>query len=248
MIQKIQPRVDKFCVLSSSAELILCAEYHFVYAPGGSKTLGIRLGLWIGKNEQCLIETLIHDFLMVSTINGFSLLRDSVWVVSTTTKLTWYSLGIRHRWVFKILKLSWWGFKCSAPVLLGKVRTSRKSRFGFNFHRWLKRKRWRRCVWGPRFDVGVTWPCGTRMLALSMSPQVNFPLKSFVAKTARKRLVSSVFAHVRDEVGWLWKGFWTNYTLVWLLSWKERKETWNFLNVLITLNSNATAIIAVVFE
>ena len=56
------------------------------------------------------------------------------------------------------------------------------------------------------------------MLAVPVSPQVNFPLESFLTETAGEGLVAGVFSHVGDQVAALGERFGANYALVWLLS------------------------------
>ena len=56
------------------------------------------------------------------------------------------------------------------------------------------------------------------MLALPVSPQINFSLEPFLAEAAGKRLVAGVFSHVSDQVAALREGLRTNYALMGLLS------------------------------
>ena len=56
------------------------------------------------------------------------------------------------------------------------------------------------------------------VLALPVSPQINFSLEPFLAEAAGKRLVAGVFSHVSDQVAALREGLRTNYALVGLLS------------------------------
>ena len=44
-----------------------------------------------------------------------------------------------------------------------------------------------------------------RMLGVTVSPQVNFSLESFITKSASKGFVSSVFSHVRYQIAALRK-------------------------------------------
>lgn len=62
------------------------------------------------------------------------------------------------------------------------------------------------------------WFSHVRVLGVAVATQVHLALEGLIAKPARERLVTSVLAHMCDQIRALTERLWAHYTLVRLLT------------------------------
>lgn len=63
-----------------------------------------------------------------------------------------------------------------------------------------------------------------RMDGFPMSPQIDFPLESFVAQATSERFVAGVLPRMRDQIGTLAERFTTHYAFMRLLTCSTKKR------------------------